>query len=234
MSINKLLKKYYITLFFILFFQTAYSQNYSYKKPSRDGTGKVYLGREISKIMGHFGANWLERQSRSKEENPQLAVELLELKKNMVVADFGAGTGYFTSQLATRCSLVFAVDIQPEMILLNKKNMLSKNIQNVKYIINTPKDVKLPKNTIDMILLVDVYHELEFPYEVLKGMKNSLKSDGRIVLLEYRAEDPNVPIKPLHKMSVNQISKEMNFVGMKLSINIQELPRQHMLVFSKL
>ena len=210
------------------------SQDYLFKKPSRDGIGKIYQGREISKMMGHFGANWLERQSRSKEENPQLAVELLELKKNMVVADFGAGTGYFTSQLATRCSLVFAVDIQPEMILLNKKNMLSKNIQNVKYIINTPKDVKLPKNTIDMILLVDVYHELEFPYEVLKGMKNSLKSDGRIVLLEYRAEDPNVPIKPLHKMSVNQISKEMNFVGMKLSNNIQELPRQHMLVFSKL
>ena len=210
------------------------SQDYILKAPSRDGIGKFYQGREISKIMGHFGANWLERQSRSKEENPQLAVELLELKKNMVVADFGAGTGYFTSQLATRCSLVFAVDIQPEMILLNKKNMLSKNIHNVKYIINTAKDVKLPKNSIDMILLVDVYHELEFPYEVLKGMKNSLKSDGRIVLLEYRAEDPNVPIKPLHKMSVNQISKEMNFVGMKLSINIQELPRQHMLVFSKL
>ena len=210
------------------------SQDYLFKKPSRDGIGKIYQGREISKIMGHFGANWLERQSRSKEENPQLAVELLELKKNMVVVDFGAGTGYFTSQLATRCSLVFAVDIQPEMILLNKKNMLSKNIQNVTYILNTSKDVKLPKNSIDMILLVDVYHELEFPYEVLKGMKKSLKSDGRIVLLEYRAEDPNVPIKPLHKMSVNQISKEMNFVGMKLSINIQELPRQHMLVFSKL
>ena len=109
------------------------SQDYLFKKPSRDGIGKIYQGREISKIMGHFGANWLERQSRSKEENPQLAVGLLELKKNMVVADFGAGTGYSTSQLATRCSLVFAVDIQPEMILLNKKNMLSKNIQNVKY-----------------------------------------------------------------------------------------------------
>jgi len=210
------------------------SQDYLFKKPSQDGIGKIYQGREISKIMGHFGAKWLERESRSKEENPRLAVGLLGLKKNMVVADFGAGTGYFTSQLATRCSLVFAVDIQPEMILLNKKNMLSKNIQNVKYIINTPKDVKLPKNSIDMILLVDVYHELEFPYEVLKGMKNSLKGNGRIVLLEYRAEDPSVPIKPLHKMSVNQISKEMNFVGMKLSINIQELPRQHMLVFSKL
>ena len=210
------------------------SQNYSIKKPSRDGIGKFYQGREISKIMGHFGAAWLERQSRSKEENPELAIELLDLDRHLVVVDFGAGTGYFTSQLAKRCSLVYAIDIQPEMIRINKKNMLSKNIQNVKYILNTPKQSNLPQNSVDLILLVDVYHELEFPFEVVSDMKNSLKSDGQIVLLEYRAEDPNVPIKALHKMSVKQISKEMNYVGMKLSKNIQDLPRQHMLVFSKL
>ena len=210
------------------------SQDYILKTPSRDGIGKFYQGREISKIMGHFGAAWLERQSRSKEENPKLAVDLLDLNKSLVVADFGAGTGYFTSQLAKRCSLVYAVDIQSEMIQLNKKNMQSKNIQNVKYVINTPKQTNLPQNSVDLILLVDVYHELEFPFEVVNDMKNSLKNNGQIVLLEYRAEDPSVPIKALHKMSLKQITREMDYVGMKLSKNIQELPRQHMLVFSKL
>ena len=210
------------------------SQDYILKTPSRDGIGKFYQGREISKIMGHFGAAWLERQSRSKEENPKLAVDLLDLNKSLVVADFGAGTGYFTSQLAKRCSLVYAVDIQSEMIQLNKKNMLLKNIQNVKYVINTPKQTNLPQNSVDLILLVDVYHELEFPFEVVNDMKNSLKNNGQIVLLEYRAEDPSVPIKALHKMSLKQIIREMDYVGMKLSKNIQELPRQHMLVFTKL
>ena len=209
------------------------SQDYVFKKPSRDGIGKFYKGREISKVMGHFGAAWLERKSRSVEENPKLAVKLLNLKKNMIVADFGAGTGYFTSHLAEQCSLVFAVDIQPEMIELNKKNMKSKNLKNVEYILNTPKKTMLPTNSVDLILLVDVYHELEFPYEVLNDMKKSLKPNGLIVLLEFRAEDPRVPIKPLHKMSVSQISKEMNFIGMELFRNIQKLPRQHMLFFKQ-
>ena len=209
------------------------SQDYVFKKPSRDGIGKFYKGREISKVMGHLGAAWLERKSRSVEENPKLAVKLLNLKKNMIVADFGAGTGYFTSYLAEQCSLVFAIDIQPEMIELNKKNMKSKNLKNVEYILNTPKKTMLPTNSVDLILLVDVYHELEFPYEVLNDMKKSLKPNGLIVLLEFRAEDPRVPIKPLHKMSVSQISKEMNFIGMELFRNIQKLPRQHMLFFKQ-
>ena len=209
------------------------SQDYMFKKPSRDGIGKFYKGREISKVMGHFGAAWLERESRSVEENPKLAVKLLNLKKNMIVADFGAGTGYFTSHLAEQCSLVFAVDIQPEMIELNKKNMKSKNLKNVQYILNTPKKTKLPINSVDLVLLVDVYHELEFPFEVLNDMKKALKPNGLIVLLEFRAEDPRVPIKPLHKMSVSQISKEMNFIGLELFRNIQKLPRQHMLFFKR-
>ena len=209
------------------------SQDYMFKKSSRDGIGKFYKGREISKVMGHFGAAWLERESRSVEENPKLAVKLLNLKKNMIVADFGAGTGYFTSHLAEQCSLVFAVDIQPEMIELNKKNMKSKNLKNVQYILNTPKKTKLPINSVDLILLVDVYHELEFPFEVLNDMKKALKPNGLIVLLEFRAEDPRVPIKPLHKMSVSQISKEMNFIGLELFRNIQKLPRQHMLFFKQ-
>ena len=209
------------------------SQDYMFKKPSRDGIGKFYKGREISKVMGHFGAAWLERESRSVEENPKLAVKLLNLKKNMIVADFGAGTGYFTSHLAEQCSLVFAIDIQPEMIELNKKNMKSKNLKNVQYILNTPKKTKLPINSVDLILLVDVYHELEFPFEVLNDMKKALKPNGLIVLLEFRAEDPRVPIKPLHKMSVSQISKEMNFIGLELFRNIQKLPRQHMLFFKQ-
>ena len=228
--------KFFTILFLVLIdyqLHPLFSQDYISKKPSRDGIGKFYRGREISKIMGHFGAGWLERESRSIEENPKLAVDLLNLKKNMVVADFGAGTGYFTSYLATKCSLVFAVDIQPEMLELNKKNMKSKNIKNVEYVLNTPYKTKLPNSSVDLILMVDVYHELEFPYEVLNDMKKSLKENGSIVLIEFRAEDPKVPIKPLHKMSVDQISKEMNFVGMKLFQNIQKLPRQHMLFFKR-
>ena len=111
--------------------------------------------------------------------------------------------------------------------------MKSKNLKNVEYILNTPKKTMLPTNSVDLILLVDVYHELEFPYEVLNDMKKSLKPNGLIVLLEFRAEDPRVPIKPLHKMSVSQISKEMNFIGMELFRNIQKLPRQHMLFFKQ-
>ncbi len=228
--------KFSTFLLFVLincYFSPLLSQYYTNKKPSRDGIGKFYQGREISKIMGHYGAAWLERISRTNEERPQLAIELLNLERNMVVADFGAGTGYFTAFLAEECSLIFAVDIQLEMLEINKKNMLSKNVKNVKYILNSPKKTELPTNSLDLILLVDVYHELEFPYEVINDMKNSLKNNGTIVLIEFRAEDPSVPIKALHKMSVSQITKEMNFAGMKLHKNIQKLPRQHMLLFKK-
>ena len=209
------------------------AQSYTYKSPSRDGIGKIYQGREISKVMGHLGASWLERSSRANEESPNLAVDLLDLKKDMIVADFGAGTGYFTSKLARKCSIVYAVDIQQEMLDLNAKQMRNKNINNVKFILGFTDRTGLPKNSLDLVILVDVYHELENPLEIMNDIKSSLNQTGKVALIEYRKEDTTVPIKPLHKMSVQQVVKEMSQVNLKLHSNIQELPRQHMLIFSK-
>ena len=209
------------------------TQNYTFKKASSDGIGKVYKGREISKVMGHYGAAWLDRSSREAEEGPNLAVELLDLNKEMLVVDFGAGSGYFTSKLARQCSVVYAVDVQQEMLEINASQMRKKNITNVKYVLGKTKSTNLTKSTFDLFLLVDVYHELEYPYEIMKDIKSSLKDDGVVVLLEYRKEDPSVPIKPLHKMSVKQVVKEMKYIGLTLIDNIQKLPRQHMLIFGK-
>ena len=219
--------------FVCLLHAQVFTQNYTYKKASSDGIGKVYKGREISKVMGHYGAAWLDRSSRETEEGPNLAVELLDLNKEMLVVDFGAGSGYFTSKLARQCSVVYAVDIQQEMLEINASQMRKKNITNVKYVLGKTKSTNLPKRTFDLFLLVDVYHELEYPYEIMKDIKSSLKDDGVVVLLEYRKEDPSVPIKPLHKMSVKQVVKEMKYIGLTLIDNIQKLPRQHMLVFGK-
>ena len=209
------------------------AQSYTYKRTSRDGIGKIYQGREISKVMGHLGASWLERSSRANEESPNLAVDLLDVKKDMIIADFGAGTGYFTSKLARKCSIVYAVDIQQEMLDLNAKQMRNKNINNVKFILGFTDRTGLPKNSLDLVILVDVYHELENPLEIMNDIKSSLNQTGKVALIEYRKEDPTVPIKPLHKMSVEQVVKEMRQVNLKLHSNIQELPRQHMLIFSK-
>ena len=219
--------------FVCLFHAQVFTQNYTFKKASSDGIGKVYKGREISKVMGHYGAAWLDRSSREAEEGPNLAVELLDLNKEMLVVDFGAGSGYFTSKLARQCSVVYAVDVQQEMLEINAAQMRKKNITNVKYVLGKTKYTNLPKNTFDLFLLVDVYHELEYPYEIMKDIKSSLKDDGVVVLLEYRKEDPSVPIKPLHKMSVKQVVKEMKYIGLTLIDNIQKLPRQHMLIFGK-
>lgn len=219
--------------FVCLLHAQVFTQNYTFKKASSDGIGKVYKGREISKVMGHYGAAWLDRSSREAEEGPNLAVELLDLNKEMLVVDFGAGSGYFTSKLARQCSVVYAVDVQQEMLEINASQMRKKNITNVKYVLGKTKSTNLPKNTFDLFLLVDVYHELEYPYEIMKDIKSSLKDDGVVVLLEYRKEDPSVPIKPLHKMSVKQVVKEMKYIGLTLIDNIQKLPRQHMLIFGK-
>ena len=212
----------------------VWTQSYSFQTPTRDGIGKKYQGREISKEMGHLGASWLERSTRIDEENPNLAIDLLQLRKDMLVADLGAGTGYFTSKMAPKCSVVYAVDIQQEMLDLNAKQMSKKGIKNVEFILGSNNQTGLPKNTLDLVLLVDVYHELENPYEIMNDIKLALNDSGKVVLLEYRKEDPSVPIKPLHKMSIDQMIKEMNFIGLKLHMNIQKLPIQHMLIFSKL
>ena len=217
----------------VVFVSLLLGQDYTYVKSSRDGIGKVYLGREISGIMGHMGASWLDRASREIEERPDLVINALGLNRNDVVADFGAGSGYFTEKIAPLCNLVYAVDIQREMIELNKRKMKSKEIKNVNFILGGEKITNLPKESIDYLIMVDVYHELEFPYEIMQDIYRAMKHDGKVVLVEYRKEDPKVMIKPLHKMSIMQIRKEMNNSGFELNSSFEGLPRQHMLFFNK-
>jgi len=226
-----MIKRYWLLVVFV---SLLLGQNYAYVKSSRDGIGKVYLGREISGIMGHMGAPWLDRASREIEERPELVINALGLNRNDVVADFGAGSGYFTEKIAPLCSLVYAVDIQSEMIEINKRKMQSKDIRNVNFILGAEKLTNLPKESIDYLIMVDVYHELEFPYEIMQDIYRAMKDNGRVVLVEYRKEDPKVMIKPLHKMSVKQIRKEMNNSGFELNRSFEGLPRQHMLFFNKI
>ena len=217
----------------ILLTSFLFSQEYTYTKPSKDGTGKYFLGREISTIMGHMGAPWLDRFSREKEERPELVIKALNLDRTQIVADFGAGSGYFTHRIASKCSLVYAVDIQKEMLVLNKKKMEEKNIKNVIFTLGAEKNTNLPKESIDYLIMVDVYHELEFPYEIMRDIYGVLKNNGKVVLVEYKEEDPKIMIKPLHKMSVKQIRKEMEYSGFELNQSYKKLPRQHMLFFNK-
>ena len=225
-----MIKRYWLLVVFV---SLLLGQDYIYVKSSRDGIGKVYLDREISGIMGHMGAPWLDRASREIEERPDLVINALGLNRNDVVADFGAGSGYFTEKIAPLCSLVYAVDIQREMIDINQRKMKSKGITNVNFILGAKKITNLPKESIDYLIMVDVYHELEFPYEIIQDIYRAMKQNGNIVLVEYRKEDPKVMIKPLHKMSINQISKEMKNSGFELNRSFQALPRQHMLFFIK-
>ncbi len=226
-----MIKRYWLLVVFV---SLLLGQDYAYVKSSRDGIGKVYLGREISGIMGHVGAPWLDRASREIEERPELVINALGLNRNDVVADFGAGSGYFTEKIAPLCSLVYAVDIQSEMIEINKRKMQSKDIRNVNFILGAEKLTNLPKKSIDYLIMVDVYHELEFPYEIMQDIYRAMKDNGRVVLVEYRKEDPKVMIKPLHKMSVKQIRKEMNNSSFELNRLFEGLPRQHMLFFNKI
>ncbi|WP_162415505.1 class I SAM-dependent methyltransferase [Cyclobacterium roseum] len=208
---------------------------YTYETPSRDGSGKWYMGREISQIMGFHGMAWLERPGRAEEENTDLAIENLPLTSNSVVADIGAGSGFYTFRIAEKVpdGKVYAVEIQKEAIdyLQNKADKL--NMNQVIPVYGTEKSPNLPNNSLDLILMVDVYHELAFPQEMLQNMRKALKSDGKLVLIEYRGEDPEVAIKPLHKMTVDQVRKELSANGFELVTNGQFLNIQHFLVFGK-
>ncbi|NHE58840.1 class I SAM-dependent methyltransferase [Cyclobacterium plantarum] len=208
---------------------------YKYASASRDGIGKFYMGREISHIMGFHGMAWLERPGRSEEENTELAIANLPIKKNSVVADIGAGSGYYTFRIAERVpeGKVYAVEIQQEAIDYIQEKAANLNFDQVKTIKGSEKSPNLPENEIDLVIMVDVYHELEFPHEMLQNIKKALKPDGKLLLIEYRGEDPEVAIKPLHKMTVAQVVKELNANGFKLGRNGQFLNIQHFLVFEK-
>jgi len=210
---------------------------YTKVEAHRDGIGKVYLGREISQVMGHQGAGWLERPQREREERTDLAVKALKLKEGDVVADIGCGTGYYASRMAKLVGekgLVYGVEIQQEMLDLLARNMKHLGVDNVKGHMGEPDDPKLPKESCDVVLMVDVYHEFEFPHEMVRSMIEALKPGGRMVLIEYRAEDPEVKIKPLHKMSEAQVKKEMAIhPELEWVETFGELPQQHLIVFRK-
>ncbi|MGA0559520.1 class I SAM-dependent methyltransferase [Larkinella sp. VNQ87] len=208
---------------------------YQYQKPAYDGTGKVYMGREISQVMGHLGAAWLERPEREQEERTDLLLDALKLKPTDVVADIGAGTGYFTFRIASNVpnGKVLAVDIEPEMISDLNRTKKKTGLSNVEAVLGTITDPKLPANSVDLALLVDAYHEFSHPREMMTQIVRALKPGGRVVLVEYRAEDPNVPIKPHHKMSIAQATKEMKAVGLSLKSVYRKLPQQHVMVFER-
>ncbi|UFH53894.1 class I SAM-dependent methyltransferase [Spirosoma sp. KNUC1025] len=208
---------------------------YQYRNATRDGIGKTYMGREIAQVMGHLGASWLERPEREREERTDLLLKALNLKPTDVVADIGAGTGFFTFLMAPEIpqGKVLAVDIQPEMIEYLNEGKVKRKFTNVTPVLGTESDPKLAANSIDMAILIDAYHEFSYPREMMNHIVSALKPGGRIVLVEYRAEDPNVPIKELHKLSVAQATKEMKAAGLKLLKNDDRLPQQHIMFFGK-
>ncbi|MBW4612096.1 MAG: class I SAM-dependent methyltransferase [Desmonostoc vinosum HA7617-LM4] len=202
---------------------------------SLDGIGKYYMGREIAKVMGHTGAGWLERASREAEEKPSRIVSVLNLKPNDVVADIGAGTGYLSFIIAPLLpkGKVLAVDIQPEMLDIIKFFQQEKNIINIEPVLATLTNPNLPSASVDLALMVDAYHELEYPQEVMKKIVNALKPGGRVVLVEYRAENPFIMIKRLHKMTQKQVRKEMQAIGLVWRETKNLLPQQHLMIFEK-
>jgi ubiquinone/menaquinone biosynthesis C-methylase UbiE len=217
-----------------------------------DGIGKFYLGREIAQVMGHQAADWLERPERESEERADLLVSALKLQRGDVVADIGCGSGYYARRLAKAIDvpltpslspsdgerdgvrgLIYAVDIQQEMLDLLTNKLAAENIFNVKPVLGTITDPKLPPASVDLILMVDVYHEFDHPFEMVEAMCRALKPGGRMVFVEFRAEDPKVPIKRLHKMSEAQVRKEMSMHPLAWVETINTLPQQHLMVFRK-
>ncbi len=239
-----------ITLSLILyigFFASCHSQQkgnvtqsqkdtvYSYRNASRDGIGKFYKGREISQVMGAAGSDWLEREERQQEENTRLAIEKIDLPINGSVADIGAGTGYYSFRLSAKVpqGKVYAVEIQDELIELLQNKKASLKDSTIEVVKSTSKSINLPDNSIDLAVMVDVYHELEFPAEVLQSIRKALKPTGKILLIEYRGEDPAVQIKPLHKTTVLQLNRELLANGFTLNYKGDFLPIQHFLLYEK-
>jgi ubiquinone/menaquinone biosynthesis C-methylase UbiE len=194
-------------------------------------TGRPYAG-----VMGAGGADWLVRPEREAEEQPDKALDLLQIAKGSTVADIGAGAGYITWRLAERvgpAGKVYANDIQPAMLTILRRNMKERRLDNVEPVLGLVDDPRLPANTMDLVILVDVYHEFSEPQKMLRKMRESMKPDGRLVLLEYRAEDSKVPIRPEHKMTIEQVKAEVEPEGFQFDKVLEDLPRQHILVFRK-
>jgi len=208
---------------------------YRIATPDRDGIGKFYMGRQISHVMGHQGASWLERGSRRSEERTDLLIASLPLEPDFIVADIGAGTGYFSFPVATRVpqGRVLAVDIQPEMLAMISSRMVQSGTTNVEPVLGGVESPNLAINSIDLAFIVDAYHEFSHPFEMGQGLFDALKPGGQLVLVEYRGEDASVPIKRLHKMTAQQAGKEMRALGFTGPDVLDVLPQQHILIFTK-
>lgn len=205
------------------------------QKHDPDGIGKFYMGREIAWVMGHEGAAWLERPEREQTELPDKVIENMDLRRTDVVADVGAGTGYFTFRIARVVpeGKVYAVDIQPQMLAIIEGRKKSYQAGNVVTVLGEEADTRLPANSVDAVLLVDAYHEFSYPYEMMESIVRSLRPGGRVILIEYMGEDPDIPIKRVHKMTVAQTRKELAAVGLELRENKRFLPEQHFMIFEK-
>jgi len=218
-----------------LFGESEEGPRYSAKVPSRDGIGKVYMGREISQVVSQHAIGWLERRDREGEERPSLVLDHLDVEPDAVIADIGAGSGYFSFLFAPLVpqGRVIATDIQQEMLDFIEARKKLRQVENIQTVLGTIEDTRLPDESVDLAVMVDAYHEFSHPYEMARSIVRGLKPGGRIIFLEYRGEDPTVPIKPLHKMTVKQLTREMEVVGMEFVEVKDFLPIQHFVVFRK-
>ena len=229
--------KHFILLFtFLSLSMFSLGQDrYKIKTGDPNGINKWYMGRQIAQVMSHYGIDWLERPEREKEENTSLLLKNLAVKPGMLIADIGAGSGYHSALLSKMVGSgkVFAVDVEPEMIAYLNDRIKQEKLLRIVPILSTEQKLPLPENTIDMMLLVDVYHEFSYPYEMTLSMRAALKPGGKLVLVEFRSEDATVPIKSVHKMSEAQAIKEFKAAGFTFDKNIDNLPWQHCMVFTK-
>jgi SAM-dependent methyltransferase len=227
------------TLFLILLYFIATiveaQPRYIQKPGDPNGINKWYMGRQIAHVMSHFGVEWLERPERDFEENTTMLIKNLQLQPNMSIADIGAGSGYHSRLISKQIGngKVFAVDVEPIMLSYLKQRIAQENLTNIIPVLGTTTSVSLPSESIDLMLLVDVYHEFSDPFEMTTSMHRALKPNGKLVLVEFRAEDDRVPIKTIHKMSEVQAVKELKAAGFRLEKNIKNLPWQHCMVFIK-
>lgn len=213
----------------------APQQAYVQREPSEGGIGKMYLGREVAEVMGHRRAAWMERPERERTELPARLVRALDLRPSDVVADIGAGTGYFTFRIAPEVprGLVYAVDIQQAMVDTLGARVHRREVENVRPLQGTILDPRLPNGSIDLVLIVDAYHEFSHPHEMMTALYEDLKPGGRLAIVEYRGEDPTVPVEPLHKMSADQIQREMEVHGFQWRETLDVLPQQHLMIFER-
>jgi ubiquinone/menaquinone biosynthesis C-methylase UbiE len=237
LNISMLSLKPYILLFtfLVLSLFSLGQDRYKIRTGDPNGINKWYMGRQIAQVMSHYGIDWLERKEREMEENTSLLLKNLAVKPGMLIADIGAGSGYHSALLSKMVGTgkVFAVDVEPEMIGYLNERIKQEKLARIVPVLSTEQKVSLPENTVDMMLLVDVYHEFSYPYEMALSMRAALKPGGKLVLVEFRSEDQSVPIKTIHKMSEAQAVKEFKAAGFTFDKNIDNLPWQHCIVFIK-